>query len=434
MCHCEQIEVDEYGDIDTMSVDNTYELLSLNCKMLTVNEFAELYNVKPLTVRQWIRRGKLRAVKKSGRDWLISEMANPPRRGYESVTYSWSDGVDLPDEISEFAEYHCLHIFQNQDNKEEFNVYLGYPGSDKCKCLFLTKQECEKLELMLLSTDGIKAEEFIDCVQYIPAKEDKTPSKFSGLSDTNFTQPAELEYGAVLITKGVHKGRIGYYDDDSDKDKAIVYFGDIYITDGYYEIPYKNITADIPTINLTERMYEIFGEVNQNRGNTRVQKELLTEYIYCSDLLTERYINSMNMISDNKDTQIFISHATADMTFARTLATDIMNAGYKVFLDDWSIDIGDRLHDKINEGLDAGNALIMVISEKYLNSVYCKDEWSAFYKKAASNPNCLIYPIIIDDSEPPTLISTIKYARVDEYTNYRTTLNKLLKAMKKHFE
>ena len=31
-----------------------------------------------------------------------------------------------------------------------------------------------------------------------------------------------LSYGPVLITKGSHKGKIGYYDDDED-DKLIIY-------------------------------------------------------------------------------------------------------------------------------------------------------------------------------------------------------------------
>lgn len=33
----------------------------------------------------------------------------------------------------------------------------------------------------------------------------------------------ELDYGTVLITKGKHKGKIAYYDDDDINDLAIVY-------------------------------------------------------------------------------------------------------------------------------------------------------------------------------------------------------------------
>lgn len=46
----------------------------------------------------------------------------------------------------------------------------------------------------------------------------------------------------------------------------------------------------------------------------------------------------------------------------------------------------------------------------------------------------MIYPIIIDGSEPPTLILTVKYARADAFDSYEDNLNKLLKALKSHYE
>ena len=47
----------------------------------------------------------------------------------------------------------------------------------------------------------------------------------------------------------------------------------------------------------------------------------------------------------------------------------------------------------------------MIISKDYLKSVCCTDEWGAFYGKALHDKSCVIYPIIIDDSAPPALIS-----------------------------
>jgi len=34
------------------------------------------------------------------------------------------------------------------------------------------------------------------------------------------------EYGPVLVVKGKHKGRVGYYDDDDDSGCAFVFFDD----------------------------------------------------------------------------------------------------------------------------------------------------------------------------------------------------------------
>lgn len=41
----------------------------------------------------------------------------------------------------------------------------------------------------------------------------------------------ELNYGAVLVIKGKHKNKIGYYDDDYSDTKGIVYFGEPFVSD-----------------------------------------------------------------------------------------------------------------------------------------------------------------------------------------------------------
>ena len=45
-----------------------------------------------------------------------------------------------------------------------------------------------------------------------------------------------------------------------------------------------------------------------------------------------------------------------------------------------------------------------------------------------------IYPILINDAEPPALLSAIKYARIKEMENYQEVYIQLIKAIKKHSE
>ncbi len=432
MCYCEEIEYDEECYVKSMTIGATYELLNLKAGMLAVNEFALLHNVKPLTVRQWIRRGKLRCVEKTGRDWLISELADPPTRGYSPVTYTWENHIEWDEKFSYLNNYNYVYINQNNENKELFNVFLGAPGRSNQKIMQIEKSEREKLELMLLSNKEVFVEELSEAVQFVPNKESKGVDISTQVKD-NAKQKESLYYGPVIVTKGKHKGRVGLYDDDDDN-RAIIYFGDIHIAQWYYEIPSKNISNNISTIALTTRMQQIYTELNLDGLHERKRNELLEEYIFCSNILTERYIKSMNTIGGNNKIQVFISHASRDMGIARAIATDLMESGYHIFLDDWSIDVGDRINQKINEALESCNALVMIISEDYLKSVYCDDEWSAFYHKASKKENCLIYPIIIDDSAPPMLISNVKYFRIRDNYEYDDCLEKLLKALKKHYK
>ena len=159
---------------------------------------------------------------------------------------------------------------------------------------------------------------------------------------------------------------------------------------------------------------------------------LLHERVFCSDMMTARHLRSMQKFQDQNKTEVFISHSSVDLAFSRAIATDLMDAGFSVFLDDWSINIGERIFEKISTGLCESKALIMIISKDYLKSVCCTDEWGAFYGKALHDKSCVIYPIIIDDSVPPALISQIKYLRFndDEYTS---ALSTLLRSLRKQF-
>lgn len=246
----------------------------------------------------------------------------------------------------------------------------------------------------------------------------------------------DLYYGPVLITKGPHKGEIGYYDDTDIDGKLIVYPDmPIHCTD-YYKVSKSVATSVIPTKRLADRWGEIDQKLYENcvKENLLPEEEiaLLHERILCSDMLTARHLNSIQKVQNQDKTDIFLSHSSKDLAFSRAIATDLMDAGFSVFLDDWSIDIGERIFEKISMGLHESKALIMIISKDYLESVCCKDEWGSFYGKALHDKSCIIYPIIIDDSAPPTLISQIKYLRFngDEYSSGLSTL---LKSLAKQF-
>lgn len=157
-----------------------------------------------------------------------------------------------------------------------------------------------------------------------------------------------------------------------------------------------------------------------------------TREFFCSDMLTARHLRSMQKFQDQNKTEVFISHSSVDLAFSRAIATDLMDAGFSVFLDDWSINIGERIFEKISTGLCESKALIMIISKDYLKSVCCTDEWGAFYGKALHDKSCVIYPIIIDDSAPPALISQIKYLRFNG-DEYASALSTLLRSLRKQF-
>lgn len=147
------------GWITSMSSTPQSTMLSVKCDYLNTEQYAACYGVSPVTVRQWIRRGKLRTAKKNGRDWLIPSIADKPKRGFESVTYSWEQ---LPEQITnEFPflrSHHCISIDKDPGDKSRFMCRIGWITSDDVFQASISNQEREKLELALISADEVEVE------------------------------------------------------------------------------------------------------------------------------------------------------------------------------------------------------------------------------------------------------------------------------------
>jgi len=170
---CEEFEFDYEDMTPSMTTSIEYTLAEVKCDYLTVEKYAEIYGVTTTTVRQWIRRGKLRTAKKVGRDWLIPALADKPKRGFESVTYYWTD-IDkkITDAFPFLAGSKCVFIAQNEDDKTKFHAITNWPGVDYRQSVLLSSKEREQLEIMMISAPDIHIEDVNTQIRYIPAKRD----------------------------------------------------------------------------------------------------------------------------------------------------------------------------------------------------------------------------------------------------------------------
>lgn len=159
--YCDEIEMDEEGELIGTTSSQKFMLLSVKCDYLTVDEFAVIHNVANTTVRQWIRRGKLRTAKKAGRDWLIPSITERPTRGFKNVSYHWKWlPVMIVEQFSFLEDYKIIYIFQNQNDRTKFDCNLGYPGEYNRSKLILSREEREKLELALIGNNTIEVDEY----------------------------------------------------------------------------------------------------------------------------------------------------------------------------------------------------------------------------------------------------------------------------------
>ena len=167
----EDIEFDEEGYITSMTSTMEGIIFDVKAEYLTVEQYAKLYEVTTTTVRQWIRRGKLRTAKKVGRNWIIPEIADRPERGFKSVIYSWGT---LDNRIIELFPFLInktrIYLYQDEDDKKLFYAVTGIPRQTNREKVQLTSQERERLELMLIGSEDVEVDDFQSGITFLPGK------------------------------------------------------------------------------------------------------------------------------------------------------------------------------------------------------------------------------------------------------------------------
>ena len=137
-----------------------------------------------------------------------------------------------------------------------------------------------------------------------------------------------------------------------------------------------------------------------------------------------------NYMQGEGDKNVFISHASQDKEISSMIAVDLKRARYNVWFDKWDIELGHSIPKAITDGLDSADALIIVLSNDYLRSAFCTDEWESYYMKFNTQRKPILI-IIIDDSNPPTILASRKYYRMKSKDDYDDMLINLKLALSK---
>jgi len=164
------IEFDEHGlrlyleyskyHIYSNGYSNRYCILILEEKapLLTAEEFALKYGVEAVTIRQWIRRGKLPLAFKAGNLWQLPQLALVEEsRQHSNHSYIWNPAeCRFTGELELLNDFYflrlgkehrgpdyCLQLIRKGDTSQ-------LAGPDREKMLNLTLKEKEAFELKLL--------------------------------------------------------------------------------------------------------------------------------------------------------------------------------------------------------------------------------------------------------------------------------------------
>ena len=125
--------------------------------------------------------------------------------------------------------------------------------------------------------------------------------------------------------------------------------------------------------------------------------------------------------------KVFISYSHADKAFAEKLAHELAENRILVWWDEWEINVGDSLMQKIESGILNSSYLAIVLTPNSVASAWVKEEFSAAFNRQLAERRTLVLPILLSDCDMPIFLRDKKYA--DFRKDFNSGMTSLLKAI-----
>jgi len=136
--------------------------------------------------------------------------------------------------------------------------------------------------------------------------------------------------------------------------------------------------------------------------------------------------------------KVFISHSSVDKKFVQRLAADLQREGVDAWLDQWEINPGDRIPERLEEGLLEAEVFALVLSPDSVNSQWVEYERQAWLvmqieeekraKRESRPPARRLIPILYRDCQKPVFLQSIYYVKITDQ-EYEGGFNQLVNAI-----
>lgn len=125
---------------------------------------------------------------------------------------------------------------------------------------------------------------------------------------------------------------------------------------------------------------------------------------------------------------VFISHRHDDAGLAEHLSETLILSGHSVWLDQWEINVGDSIVERVNDGLEGMCYLVLCYSSAGM-SPWVDREWMSTLHRQLGAQGVKILPVLLSgDANPPTILADLKYADLVE--DWDKGVQDLLKAIR----
>ena len=122
--------------------------------------------------------------------------------------------------------------------------------------------------------------------------------------------------------------------------------------------------------------------------------------------------------------KVFISHSSVDKKFVERLAADLQHEGIDAWFDQWDIHPGDRIPERLEEGLLESEVFALVLSPDSVNSQWVEYERQAWLvmqieeekraKKESRPPTRRLIPVLYRDCQKPLFLQPIHHVKITD--------------------
>ena len=119
---------------------------------------------------------------------------------------------------------------------------------------------------------------------------------------------------------------------------------------------------------------------------------------------------------------VFISYSRPDHSIAHALKCKLEDTGLSVWMDENSLQVGDKLTIDIGKGISRSKIGVIFVSNNSKESKWVKTEISLMlFKRQFSDKNFVIIPVKVDDTPMLEELSEIIFAELTEDTEIKTS-------------
>ena len=112
-----------------------------------------------------------------------------------------------------------------------------------------------------------------------------------------------------------------------------------------------------------------------------------------------------NIDSHKKMPRLFLSYAAEDKNYAGRLAEELKKIGASVWFDEWELQIGDSLRQKIDEAIAISDYLLILLSPNSVGSKWIQAEWRAALSNELNDRAITVIPVLLADCDIPNDLS-----------------------------